>query len=142
MSADGGKAPEVSAATAIGSFDFTQQMPNQTSIAIHGYIFDKDKFGDLNERVDMFRKVASRQVLIAGLDMLDAQEKQAMSHIEQIKDHMVGLANKEKKSGMKLSQQEKTQMGQADATIKGATKTLEKIKTDRAELSEKIKALS
>jgi hypothetical protein len=81
-------------------------------------------------------------VLIAGLDMLDSQEKQAMAHIQQIKDHMVGLADKQKKSGMKLSQQERTQMGQADATIKGAEKTLEKIKQDRIDLSVKIKALS
>jgi hypothetical protein len=132
--------------TAVGSFDIQRQMPNQSAFTIHGYIFDSDFEANggakaLNARVDTLFRVAERQILISGLEMLDGQERQALQHIEQIKDHMVGLSDKQK-NAVKLTPQDKTNMRQADATIAGAKKALDKIKNDRVELQTKIKALS
>lgn len=125
----------------VGSFDISRQMPNQSSFVMHGYIFNGDTAKELNDRIDSYMAAATRQVLISGLEMLDGQGRQQLASIEGIRGHMQGLADKQK-GGIKLNQQEKTQVAQGDASIEGYKKNLKQIATDRAELQAKIAAMS
>ena len=132
-------ADETKDTVVIGSFDLTTNLPSQNGgqLVIHGYLYNNDDEASINERLDIFSKIAKRRFEVNGIEMREAERRKHVENLERVREIYGALVEKQK-NGAKLIAQEKQQLEQGPATIKAALANIEKIEKDMAEVKEKF----
>lgn len=120
-----------------GSFIIKKPLPNNGEITIQGHLYDKDTAAKINVRLDELQDVAHRQHLRASLEFLDAQRKQHVAHLEQVRARYAELVDSVK-GGRKLKTQQQPEYQHGQQTIDNCLKEIGKIEGLIAETKAKV----
>lgn len=121
-----------------GNFTLTTPMPpNGASLVLTGYVYNKDAIDDVHRRVDQMQDVAARQLVRAGIGLLESQRKAQLANLASVKAIYQELVN-QVKSGIKLKTQQKQQYDSGQATIDQILKNIDDIDRQMVEAQKKI----
>lgn len=120
-------APQPLGASAIGNFNLTAQLGDQTgrSIQMAGYIYADESKDQLEYRIDTMQEIMERQKTRAEIPLLEARREQILNGMKQARDVMAELEERQR-GGATLSSQERLNLRNFATNIEGANKELEK----------------
>jgi chromosome segregation ATPase len=110
---------------ALGNFNLGAQLPNQRTITVAGYIYSDDDAQALNARLDLYQEVIERQRLRCEIPELEAKREQMLKGIEQAKEVLEDLRDRQSK-GETLTSVQKQQINNMSVTIKKMLEEVDK----------------
>lgn len=123
----GGKKEQVAPSpTIFGNFNLQAQLPNGRSIAISGYVFEKESVESLNDRLDQMQECIERQRARCEIPELEAKLELLDKQMRDYLDHLEGIEQKSKTAGQTLSSQERMTLGQRKVNMERFKKELTK----------------
>lgn len=109
----------------LGTFTLAAQLPNQRTIQVMGYVFETESLESLNDRLDMFQESIERQRSRCEIPELEAKREQMIRGMEQIKEVLAELNDKQKSSGQ-LSSNERLALRNHQLNIKKLSEDIDK----------------
>lgn len=102
-----------------GQFVINAQLAGSSgrSMSITGYIYDGESRDSLEGRVDILQEVIERQRVRSEIPELESKREQMIKGVEQAREHLVGLEEKQK-AGDSLTSSERQQVNNMRVSIK------------------------
>lgn len=100
-----------------GQFQITAELPNRRGIGCHVSVLQGETLEDINRKIDLAQEVIERQRLRCEIPELEAKRDQMLKSVEQARDVLTELEEKQK-AGQSLSSQEKMNIGNMRQNIK------------------------
>lgn len=121
------EAPKPAQAAIMGQFSLNAALAGNSgrSLAITGYIFEGESRESLEARLDLLQEITERQRIRCEIPELEAKRDQMIKALDQAREVLAGMADKEK-AGDKLSSQERMNMRNLQTNIQKTSEEIDK----------------
>lgn len=121
----------------VGNFEVTMNLTDKRGVKLLGYITAADDAKSINRKLDLYQDALDRQFVRADLVTKRAEIKRWEATIDSLSDQYDAMTTKQQ-GGIKISSQEKQQMGKHETDLRLCRKNIESLEAAIAEANKQL----